>query len=150
MAELCYKKFGHSKKGFYPPVQIVYDTIQGYVVKASDSIKKNTLICEYAGDVFYLRNKLFSDNNSIMDLIAAPISDRSLVICPEKNCNLARFLSGINNKKSSKNQNVYSIRVAIDGHVHILLIAKKDIRKEEILCYDYNAGGYNNYTDNFI
>ena len=141
----------YSKRGLYPPVQIVYDTIQGYVVEASDSIEKNTLICEYAGDVFYLRNKLFSDNNSIMDLIAAPISDRSLVICPEKNCNLARFLSGINNKKSSKNQNVYSIRVAIDGHVHVLLIAKKYIEKGEILCYDYNAGGYNNYnTDNFI
>ena len=94
---------------------------------------------------------MFSKNDSIMDLIITTISDISLVICPETNCNLARFLSAINNKKSSTNQNAYGLRVVIDGHVHMLLIAKKNICIGELLYYDYNAGCYNNYnTDNFV
>ena len=43
----------------------------------------------------------------------------------EKNFNWQEFLSGINNKSASTKQNVYSIRVSIDGHIHVLLIAKK-------------------------
>ncbi len=80
-----------------------------------------------------------------MDLIHSKISDVSLVIYPQKFGNLARFLSGINNEKKTNKQNVYSLRVNIDGSVHILLITKKKIKKGDILYYDYNAGGYNNY-----
>lgn len=88
-----------------------------------------------------------------MDLIRTPSSNTSLVICPEKNSNLARFISGINNsdKNSKKKQNVSSIRYNIDGQVHILLYAFRNIKKGEILYYDYNAGGYGGYpTDNFV
>ena len=50
-----------------------------------------------------------------------------------------------------KNQNVYSIRVSIKGSIHVLLLAGRKIKKGEILYYDYNAGGYNNYpTEDFV
>ena len=144
-----------SRKGIYAPVEVVDDPEQRFIVKALDEMVTNTLICEYTGEVSLARNRLFDDNDSIMDLIHTPTSDTSLVICPEKYGNLARFLSGINNKykvlKKKKNQNVYSLRVNIDGSVHILLLSSKRIKKGEILYYDYNAGGYNTYnTEHFV
>ena len=150
-----YKFKEKSRKGIYAPVEVVDDPEQRFVVRALDEMITNTLICEYTGEVSLARNRLFDDNDSIMDLIHTPTSDTSLVICPEKYGNLARFLSGINNKykllKKKRNQNVYSLRVNIDGSVHILLLASKRIKKGEILYYDYNAGGYNTYnTDHFV
>ena len=144
-----------SRKGIYAPVEVVDDPEQRFIVRALDEMITNTLICEYTGEVCLARNRLFDDNDSIMDLIHTPTSDTSLVICPEKFGNLARFISGINNKykemKKKKNQNVYSFRVNIDGSVHILLLASKRIKKGEILYYDYNAGGYNSYnTEHFV
>jgi len=80
-----YNKFKQSSRlGLHLPVKIVYDKNQGYVVKALKFISINTLICEYVGDVFFLRNKLLNKNNSIMALIFDPIYNLSLVICPEK------------------------------------------------------------------
>jgi hypothetical protein len=150
-----YKFKEKSRKGIYAPVEVVDDPEQRFVVRALNEMVTNTLICEYTGEVSLARNRLFDDNDSIMDLIHSPTSDTSLVICPEKFGNLARFLSGINNKykllKKKKNQNVYSLRVNIDGSVHILLLTSKRIKKGEILYYDYNAGGYNTYnTDHFV
>ena len=150
-----YKFKEQSRKGIYAPVEVVDDPEQRFIVRALDEMVTNTLICEYTGEVCLARNRLFDDNDSIMDLIHTPTSDTSLVICPEKFGNLARFISGINNKykemKKKKNQNVYSFRVNIDGSVHILLLASKRIKKGEILYYDYNAGGYNTYnTDHFV
>ena len=112
-----------------------------------------TLICEYTGDVTLTRNKIFDKNDSIMDLIKTPSSSTSLVICPEKKSNIARFLSGINNynEKSAKKQNVRSIKYDIDGSVHVLLYAARTIKKHEVLYYDYNAGGHHTYpTQHFI
>ena len=88
--------------------------------------------------------------DSTMELIHSPVSDTSLVIIPKDYGNLARFLSGINNTEINNKQNVYSLRVNIEGSIHVLLLAKKKIKKGEILYYDYNAGGYNTYnTSNF-
>ena len=150
-----YKFKEQSRKGIYAPVEVVDDPEQRFIVRALDEMVTNTLICEYTGEVCLARNRLFDDNDSIMDLIHTPTSDTSLVICPEKFGNLARFISGINNNykemKKKKNQNVYSFRVDIDGSVHILLLASKRIKKGEILYYDYNAGGYNSYnTEHFV
>ena len=150
-----YKFKEQSRIGIYAPVEVVDDPEQRFIVRALDEMVTNTLICEYTGEVCLARNRLFDDNDSIMDLIHTPTSDTSLVICPEKYGNLARFISGINNKykemKKKKNQNVYSFRVNIDGSVHILLLASKRIKKGEILYYDYNAGGYNSYnTEHFV
>lgn len=88
-----------------------------------------------------------------MELIHTPSSSTSLVICPDKFGNLARFISGINNHndKSMKKQNVQSVRFDVDGQVHVLLYALRQIKKNEILYYDYNAGGFDNYpTKDFI
>lgn len=88
-----------------------------------------------------------------MELIRNPSSSSSLVICPEKKGNIARFLSGINNKDKSakKKMNVNSSRYDIDGKVHVLLYSFKTIKKGEILYYDYNAGGSASYpTENFV
>lgn len=133
---------------------MIYLTSKGHIVRAVEDIKKNTLICEYTGEVCLLRKKLFDfSNDSIMELIRHPSSSSSLVICPEKKGNIARFLSGINNndKKAKKKQNVNSSRYDIDGKVHVLLYALKSIKKGEILYYDYNAGGSELYpTENFV
>jgi len=61
------------------------------------------LVCEYVGDVDFLRNRIFDKNDSIMELLKTPSSSTSLVIIPENYGNIGRFLSGINNqdKKSA-------------------------------------------------
>ena len=151
--ETYYKFKEKSRNGEYAPIEIIDDPIQRFIVKAIDDICMNTIICEYTGEVTLLRKKIFDKNDSIMELIRTPSSDTSLVICPEKYGNLARFISGVNNFNAylKKKQNVNSIRLSIDGSVHILLIAKRNIKKGEILYYDYNAGGYNSYpTYNFV
>ena len=150
---IYYKFKERSRKGEYAPIKIIDDPIQRFIVKAIDDIPMNTIICEYSGEVNLLRKKIFDKNDSIMELIRTPSSDTSLVICPEKYGNLARFISGINNYDNNlkKKQNVNSIRLSIDGSVHILLIAKRNIKKGEILYYDYNAGGYDSYpTQDFV
>lgn len=88
-----------------------------------------------------------------MDLLRSARSKTSLVIIPDKKGNLARFLSGINNtsKKSIAKQNVHSIRFNIDGESRVILYAKKNIKKGDLLYYDYNAGGFGEYpTQDFI
>ena len=58
------------------------------------------------------------------------VNETNLIICPYKNSNIARFISGINNLINFENMvNVFSAKVAINGIVHILLIALKDIKK---------------------
>jgi hypothetical protein len=88
-----------------------------------------------------------------MELIRNPSSSNSLVICPEKKGNIARFISGINNldPNAKKKLNVNSARYDIDGTVHVLLYSSRNIKPGEILHYDYNAGGSESYpTENFI
>ena len=86
-----------SRNGIYAPMMILEHKIQGFIVKAAADIPKFTLLCEYVGEVDFTSNRLFDKNDSIMDLLRTPHSSTSLVICPEKNGNMARFLSGINN-----------------------------------------------------
>lgn len=148
-----YKKFKQkTREADYPSLQITEDPDQGFIVKATDDISPLTLICEYTGEVHFARKKLFDKNDSIMDLLRTPNSSTSLVIAPEQRGNLARFISGINNNSSGrKKQNVSSIRLDIEGSVHVLLYASKKIKKGEVLYYDYNAGGFSGYpTEHFI
>lgn len=44
-------------------------------MKATDDIPDLTLICEYAGEVDFIRNRLFSKSDSIMDLVRNPNSN---------------------------------------------------------------------------
>lgn len=97
-----------SRQGNYVPVMIEPDKTQGFFVRANEDIPEMTLISEYVGDVDFARNRIFDKNDSIMDLLRTTRSKTSLVICPEKYGNMARFLSGINNaaKEAKKKQNV--------------------------------------------
>ena len=110
-------------------------------MKTKSTILPNTIISEYSGDVFFLRDALFmKKNNSAMELIHSPISDTSLVIIPVNYGNLAVFLSRKNNtKKNKKEKNVYSLRVNIGNSIHVLLLASRKINKGEVLYFDYNA-----------
>ena len=97
-----------SRKGDYIPVIIEEDIKQGFIVRADDDIPDLTLVAEYVGEVDFVRERLFDNNDSIMDLLRTTHSKDSLVICPETRGNMARFLSGINNydEKSKVKQNV--------------------------------------------
>lgn len=56
-----------------------------------------TIVTEYTGDVDYLKNREHDDGDSMMTLISAKDPSKSLVICPDKRGNVARYISGINN-----------------------------------------------------
>ncbi|KAK8799583.1 hypothetical protein WA158_006131 [Blastocystis sp. Blastoise] len=136
------------KQGQCTPVIVKKDKIQ----EADEDIEKDTIICEYCGVLEILENAEHCDNDSIMDLVCTDDTKTSLVIIPEKQGNLARYLSGINNhkKSSKKQQNVYSMRYAINGEIHLLLLAKRKITKGEVLYYDYNGYKYQYPTDHFV
>jgi [histone H3]-lysine27 N-methyltransferase len=143
-----------TRQGYYAPVTVINHPQQGACVQATIDIPNLTLLCEYVGDVLPVRHVLFEQSNdSIMDLIKAHTSSKSLAICPNKRANLARFISGINNstKEGKKKQNVKSARFNIQGRVGIILYADRMIKKGEILYYDYNEGGFESYpTEDFI
>ena len=132
-----------------------HDKLQGFVVRAQDDIAKGTLICEYVGLVYTYRELVFSSNDSIMTLLKTPRSETTLVILPEKHGNISKFISGVNNHnqelkysvlyKIRKKQNVASMRVEVDNKVRVVIYTLKCIKKGELLYYDYNAGGDDNY-----
>ena len=45
-----------TKQGQYNYIKIEKEDHQGYVIKTNKEIKKNTLICEYVGDVLSFKN----------------------------------------------------------------------------------------------
>lgn len=40
--------------------------------------------------------------------------------------------------------------MSIDNHARVLLYAKKNIKKGDILYYDYNAGGFAEYPTHYF
>ncbi|XP_037491589.1 probable Histone-lysine N-methyltransferase ATXR5 isoform X2 [Jatropha curcas] len=86
-----------SRRGECPPLLVVFDSCEGFTVKADSQIKDMTLIAEYTGDVDYIRNREHDDCDSMMTLLLAKDPTKSLVICPDKRGNIARFINGINN-----------------------------------------------------
>ncbi|KAJ6737356.1 HISTONE ACETYLTRANSFERASE [Salix viminalis] len=85
------------KRGECPPLLVVFDSCEGFTVEADDQIKDLTIIAEYSGDVDYIKNREHDDCDSMMTLLLARDPSKSLVICPDKRGNIARFISGINN-----------------------------------------------------
>ncbi|KAI7725512.1 hypothetical protein M8C21_007054 [Ambrosia artemisiifolia] len=128
-------------RGECPPLMVVFDPLEGFTVEADKFIKDMTIITEYVGDVDYLESRENDDGDSIMTLISAAESSKSLVICPDKRSNIARFINGINNHtpQGKKKQNVKCVRFNVDGEARVLLVANRDISKGERLYYDYNA-----------
>ncbi|XP_039687622.1 histone-lysine N-methyltransferase ATXR6 isoform X2 [Medicago truncatula] len=141
------------ERGECPPLMVVYDPLEGYTVEADKPIEALTIIAEYVGDVDYLKNREDDEvNNSMMTLLYASDPSQSLIICPDKRSNIARFISGINNhtREGKKKQNVKSARFNVNGEFRVLLIAKRYIPKGERLYYDYN-GSENAYpTKHFV
>lgn len=68
-----------------------------FTVEADGPIKDMTFIAEYTGDVDYIKNREHDDCDGIMTLLLATNPAKSLVICPDKRGNIARFINGINN-----------------------------------------------------
>ncbi|KAL8550969.1 hypothetical protein ACS0TY_000158 [Phlomoides rotata] len=140
------------ERGEWPPLMVVSDPLEGFTVEADKPIKDLTIITEYVGDVDYLKNRENDDGDSMMTLLTAANPSKSLVICPDKRSNIARFINGINNyiPGGKKKQNVKCVRFNVNGECRVLLIATRDIRKGERLYYDYN--GYENEypTEHFV
>ncbi|KAI5676400.1 hypothetical protein M9H77_07350 [Catharanthus roseus] len=139
------------KRGEYPPLMVVYDSFEGYTVEADGLIKELTLIAEYSGDVDYLKNREYDDCDSLMTLISAKDPSNSLVVCPDKRGNIARFINGVNNHspESRKKKNLKYVRYNINGECHVLLVATRDIGKGERLYSDYN-GDENEYPTHYF
>ncbi|KAI3808762.1 hypothetical protein L1987_24723 [Smallanthus sonchifolius] len=140
------------RRGECPPLMVVFDPVEGFTVEADKFIKDMTIITEYVGDVDYLQSRENDDGDSIMTLISAADSPNSLVICPDKRSNIARFINGINNHtpEGKKKQNLKCVRFDVDGEARVLLIANRDISKGDRLYYDYNAYEHEYPTEHFV
>ncbi|KAL5703630.1 putative Histone-lysine N-methyltransferase atxr5 [Ranunculus cassubicifolius] len=140
------------KRGEWPPLVVVFDTREGYTVEADSQIKDMTLISEYTGDVDFIKNREDDDCDSMMTLLSATDTSKSLVICPDKRGNIARFINGINNHtpEGRKKQNLKCVRYNVNGECRVLLVAIRDIAKGERLYYDYNGYEYAYPTYHFI
>lgn len=79
------------------PYLILLFEYHRFTVEADKSIRDLTIITEYTGDVDYLKNRENYDGDSMMTLLSAASPSKSLVICPDRHGNIARFINGINN-----------------------------------------------------
>ncbi|KAL0350411.1 UNVERIFIED_CONTAM: putative Histone-lysine N-methyltransferase ATXR5 [Sesamum radiatum] len=140
------------RSGQYPPLIVTFDSCEGYTVEADGPIKDMTLIAEYTGDVDYIKNREQDDCDGLMTLLLATDPSKSLLVCPDKRGNIARFISGINNHtlEGRKKQNVKCVRYSVNGECRVLLVAKRDIAKGERLYYDYNGYEHEYPTHNFV
>ncbi|KAK9713285.1 hypothetical protein RND81_06G016900 [Saponaria officinalis] len=141
-----------ARRGECPPLLIIYDACEGYTVEADAPIKDMTFIAEYTGDVDYIKNRERDDCDSLMTLLLATDLSKSLVICPDKRGNIARFINGINNHtpESKKKQNLKCVRYDVNGECRVLLVATRDIAKGERLYYDYNGYEHEYPTHHFV
>ncbi|XP_057442743.1 histone-lysine N-methyltransferase ATXR6 [Lotus japonicus] len=141
-----------TERGEWPPLMVVFDPVEGFTVEADRSIKDLTIITEYVGDVDFLKNRENDGGDSIMTLLSASDPSQTLVICPDKRSNIARFINGINNHtpEGKKKQNLKCVRFDVDGECRALLIANRDIRKGERLYYDYNGLEHEYPTQHFV
>ncbi|XP_073012288.1 histone-lysine N-methyltransferase ATXR6 [Typha latifolia] len=140
------------ERGECPPLLVVYDSLEGFTVEADRFIKDLTIITEYVGDVDFLNNREHDEGDSMMTLLSAKDPSKSLVICPDKRSNIARFINGINNHTpdGKKKQNLKCVRFDVDGECRVLLIAIRDISKGERLYYDYNGSEQEYPTQHFV
>ncbi|PKU76940.1 histone-lysine N-methyltransferase ATXR6 [Dendrobium catenatum] len=140
------------ERGECPPLLVVFDPCEGFTVEADKFIKDLTIITEYVGDVDFLKNRKHDDGDSMMTLLSAKNPSRSLVICPDKHSNIARYINGINNytQEGKKKQNLKCVRYDVDCECRVLLVANRDISKGERLYYDYNGHEQEYPTHHFV
>lgn len=147
--ELCHAM---CKEGEWPPLLVVFDSCEGFTVEADGCIKDLTIITEYVGDVDYLKNREKDEGDSMMTLLSTGDPSTTLVVCPDKRSNIARFINGINNHtpEGRKKQNLKCVRYDVDGQARVLLVAIRDIAKGERLYYDYNGYEQEYPTHHFV
>eukprot|EP01018_Ginkgo_biloba_P012475 Gb_02491 [translate_table: standard] len=140
------------KRGEWPPLMVVFDPCEGFTVEADGYIRDLTIITEYIGDVDYLSNREKDEGDSMMTLLLPQDPSKTLVICPDKRSNIARFINGINNHtiEGRKKQNLKCVRYDVDGEARALLVAIRDISKGERLYYDYNGYEQEYPTEHFV
>ncbi|OIW21836.1 hypothetical protein TanjilG_12887 [Lupinus angustifolius] len=140
------------ERGECPPLNVVFDPIEGFTVEADGFIRDLTIITEYVGDVDFLKNRENDDGDSMMTLLSASDPSQMLVICPDKHSNIARFINGINNHtpEGKKKQNLKCVRFDVNGECRALLISNRDITKGERLYYNYNGHEHEYPTEHFV
>ncbi|KAK8936489.1 Histone-lysine N-methyltransferase ATXR6 [Platanthera zijinensis] len=140
------------ERGQCPPLVVVFDPREGFTVEADRFIKDLTIVTEYCGDVDFLEHREHDDGDSLMTLLSGKRPSRSLVICPDKRSNIARFINGINNYTADgkKKQNLKCVRYDVDGECRVLVVANRDISKGERLYYDYNGHEHEYPTHHFV
>jgi hypothetical protein len=75
-----------------------------------------------------------------MELRVGCNSEETLIIRPDKFTNMARFINGVNNTKSTAKANIATVRKLARGIPTVILYSLQGIKKGESLLYDYNAG----------
>ena len=138
-----FQAFKHNvKQGVYPPVEIVYDENFGFGCKSLAAMPRHTLIGEYLGEVVTAEQSGQSNSDSLMVLLDSGDPKTSLIIDPTDAGNIARFLSGVNNRSlmSKRKANVRTRRFFMDGKIHVALFTSRRVEAGEVLNYDYNAG----------
>lgn len=75
-----------------------------------------------------------------MELRVGCNSEETLIIRPDKFTNMARFINGVNNTKSTSKANIGTVRKLARGIPTVILYSLQMIKKGESLLYDYNAG----------
>ncbi|XP_068316652.1 probable Histone-lysine N-methyltransferase ATXR5 [Pyrus communis] len=140
------------KRGECPPLKVAFDSREGFTVEADEQMKDMTFIAEYTGDVDYIKHRENDDCDSMMTLLLATEPSKSLVICPDKRGNIARFINGINNHtlEGKKKQNCRCVRYSVNGQCRVFLVATRDIAKGERLYYDYNGYEQEYPTQHFL
>jgi len=138
-----FRAFKHNmRQGVFPPVQIIHDEDFGFSVKALSCMPRHTIIEEYLGEIVTMEQSSQSSSDSLMVLLDTRDPETSLIIDPTLVGNIARFLSGVNNRSlmSKRKANVRTRRFVLDGKMHICLFTSRRVEAGEILTYDYNAG----------
>ncbi|EYU30406.1 hypothetical protein MIMGU_mgv1a021218mg, partial [Erythranthe guttata] len=140
------------RRGEFPPLVVAFDSLEGYTVQADGPIKDMSLIAEFAGDVDYIRNREEDDCDSMMTLLSSADPSKSLVACADRLGNISRFISGITNHttKGGKILNIKCVRYNVDKECVMLLVATRDIAKDERLYYDYNGCEYEYPSHYFV
>uniref|UniRef100_A0A7R9VLI6 Histone-lysine N-methyltransferase n=2 Tax=Pseudictyota dubia TaxID=2749911 RepID=A0A7R9VLI6_9STRA len=130
------------KKGAFPPICIVHDEKVGFSVEALAVIPRHTLVSEYVGEVTTVERSGETSSDSLMMLLDTGDPKTSLLVDPTRAGNIARFLSGINNRShvSRRKANVRTRRFTLNGKCRVALFTSKKIEPGDKLHYDYNAG----------
>lgn len=79
------------KKGVYPPVEVVYSSSIGFVVKALAKMKRHTIVTEYVGEVTTIDQTGNTSSDSLMNLLQT--GGKFLSSVPSNNIVSWRFLT---------------------------------------------------------